>query len=256
MKLESRRGHGDREGQRVGIGARRERGARVHEELVRERGEGGEDARAAHHDAARGVLHLVQGYLVARGGHVAARLVDGGLHDGVGEREIAPGHLLVKGDQVGRAARVAVDRPLVGSAREARHRGVEIVRRAAHDAHAVFCDALEARVPPHEVLARARNDVADVDEFARLGIGHQADVGRLVLQVEEGGHGARRAREGRVGGDVAHALAAHPDLAVVLQTLEKLLARACHGRRATIVADRPCPVKVARLWQPTDDRTV
>jgi len=63
-----------------------------------------------------------------------------------------------------------------------------------------------------------------------------------VLQVEEGGHGARRAREGRVGRDVAHALAAHPDLAIVLQTLQELFACAGHGGtiggRAPVVKER------------------
>ena len=52
-------------------------------------------------------------------------------------------------------------------------------------------------------------------------------LGHLVLKVEERGHRPRRPRESRMGGHVAHALAAHPDLAVILQALEKFLARPC-----------------------------
>jgi hypothetical protein len=168
----------------------------------------------------------VKSHLVAGGRHVAARLVDRGLHDGVGERQVAPRDLLLEGDEVRRAALVAIGRPLVGAAHEARDGDVEVVRRAAQHAHAVLGEALEACVSPQKVLARARDDVADVDRLARLRVGHEADLRRLVLEVEEPGDRARRAGEGRMRGDVAHALAAHPDLAVVLQPLEEFLASA------------------------------
>jgi len=81
-------------------------------------------------------------------------------------------------------------------------------------------------VPALEVLARSRDQVAHVDWLARLGIGHEADRRRLVLQIEEGGDEARGAREGRMAGDVAHPIVTHPDPAVVLQTPEKVFTRA------------------------------
>ena len=78
-------GHGNGEGEGIGVRARHQGSAGVYEQLVGKGGEGGEDARPAHHDAVGGVGDLVEGDLVARCRHVAACLVDGGLHDGVGE---------------------------------------------------------------------------------------------------------------------------------------------------------------------------
>ena len=95
-------------------------------------------------------------------------------------------------------------------------------------------------MPALEVLARSRDQVAHVDRLARLGVGHEADRRRLVLQIEEGGDEARGAREGRMAGDVAHPIVAHPDPAVVLQAPEKVLTPACrHAYRtpsATLVS--------------------
>jgi hypothetical protein len=164
----------------------------VYEQLVGEGGEGREHARAAHHDAVGGVGDLVEGDLVTRTRHVAPCLVDGGLHDGVGEREITPRRLLLEGHEILRPAIVAVGSPFVGAAREAGERHVEIVGGATHDAHAELGEALQTGVAALEVGAGARNDVADIDRLARLGIRHETDRGRLVLQVEQPSHGACR----------------------------------------------------------------
>ena len=95
---EPRSGHGNGEGEGIGVRARQERRAGIDEEFVGEGGEGGEDPRPSHDNAVRRLFHLVESDLVPRARHVAARLVDGGLHDGVGEGEITPRRLLLEGD--------------------------------------------------------------------------------------------------------------------------------------------------------------
>ena len=73
--------------------------------------------------------------------------------------------------------------------------------------------------------AGARDQVADVDPLARLRVGHEADAGRLVLEVEERGDGARRAREGRVARRRrARARSPTQIRRSSFETLEKLLA--------------------------------
>src|SRR5258705_1662812 len=161
-------GNGNGEGEGVGVRARHEGRAGVYEQLVGEGGEGGEDTRAADDDAVGGVADLVEGDLVAWAGHVAACLVDGGLYDGVGEREITPRRLLLEGHEVLRSALVPVCSPFVGAAREAGEGHVEIVGRAPHDAHAELGEALEAGVTALEVGPGARNDVARIHRVRRL----------------------------------------------------------------------------------------
>src|SRR5499425_2227808 len=134
-----------------------------------------------------------------------------------------------------RPALVAMRGPLVGASREAGQRHVEVIRGAAHDAYAELGQPLQTRVAALEVAARAWNDVADVDRFARLGIGHEAHGGGLVLEIEESSQGVGRAREGGMGGDVAHPLAADPDLAVVLKAPQEILAGA-RGHRSLLQA--------------------
>ena len=70
----------------------------------------------------------------------------------------------------------------------------------------------------------------DVDRLAGLGIGHEAVLGVPVLEVEELGHRARRAREGGMVRDVAHAHAVDPDLAFRPESVQELLSRACGHR--------------------------
>ena len=158
------------------------------------------------------------------------RAVHRRVDEGVGQRQVPPGQELLVRDQVGRARLVAIDGPFVVSPREAREGHVHVVGGAAHDPDAPLRDPLQAVVPAGEVSAGAGDQVAHVDRLAGLGIGHEADGRRLVLQVVERGHEARGAREGGVGGHVGHPLVAHPDLTLVLERLEEFLARACrHG---------------------------
>src|SRR5262249_2715453 len=123
----------------------------------------------------------------------------------------------------------------VGASREAGQRHVEVIRGAAHDAHAELGQPLQTRAAALEVAARARNDVADVDRLARLWIRHEAHRGGLVLGIEEGGQGVGRAREGGMGGDVPHLLAAYPDLAVVLEAPQEILT-GTRGHRSLLQA--------------------
>src|SRR5262249_53225893 len=104
-------------------------------------------------------------------------------------------------------------------------------------------ETLQAGVAPLEISTRARDNVAHVDRLARFGIGHEARGGGLMLQIEESGEGARGARQGGMGGAVAHALAADPDLAIVLEVTQEVLAGARgHGR----LLRPPPPTKLAR----------
>src|SRR4030095_15536060 len=148
--------------------------------------------------------------------------------DGVGEREITPRRLLLEGHEILRPAIVAMGSPFVGTAREAGERHVEIVGGATHDAHAELGEALETGVAALEVGAGAGNDVPDIDRLARLGIRHETDRGRLVLQIEQPSHGACRPREDRMRGDVTHTLGADPYVALVLESLQEF---AAHARR-------------------------
>ena len=50
-------------------------------------------------------------------------------------------------------------------------------------------------MPPHQVLARAGNHMADIDGLAGFGIGHQAVLARLMLEVEDRGQRLRGAGE-------------------------------------------------------------
>ncbi len=241
-ELEPGGGHRDREGEGGRVAARRQRRRRVDRQLVRERGQGRQDPRAPHHDTAGGLPHLVHRHLRLRRRHVAPRPVDGGMDEGVGQRPVVPGQELLVRDQVGRARLVAADRPLVRASRESGERHVHVVGRAAHDPHAPLRDPLEAAVAAREIGARARDQVAHVDRLAGLRIRHEADRRGLVLQVEERGHEARRAGERGMARDVAHALVAHPDLPLVAEALQKLLARACrHGVWPPILASAPGP---------------
>ena len=94
--------------------------AGIDRDLVGEGRQRREDARAAHDDAVRGVADLVQRDLVAG---LAARRPwpcrSSGWMMRVGQRDVVAREELLVGDQVRRAALVAVDRPFVGAAGEA-----------------------------------------------------------------------------------------------------------------------------------------
>ena len=217
---------------RVRVGAFDQRNGGVDCNLVGERRERREDSRAAHDDPVRSVGDFVQCDLVARRRHVALGLVDSRMNYGVGQRDVAAREELLIRDEIRRATLVAADSPLFGAAREARERDIHIVWRAAHQADGELGDSLQACVTALEVGARARNHVAQVDRLAGLGIRHQADVARLMLQVEDLRHRIRRAGEGGMRHDVADLVIADPQLARLRQAFEKFASGACSHWRS------------------------
>ena len=190
---------GDREGQRIGVGARRDRQARVDGDLVGEGREGGEDAGPAHDDAVLGLAHLVEGDPVADDLWIG-RLVHRGLDDGVGERDVLAGQPLLEADEILRPFRVGAvrARPDGAAGREAGELDVHVVRGAPHQPDGRLGDARQAPVPPLEVVDRPGEHVAHADRLARLGIGDQALVGIPMLAVEDAGQGAGGLRQRRV----------------------------------------------------------
>ena len=131
--------------------------------------------------------------------------------------------LALEPEQVGCAALVAVPRPHVGAPGESRQRDVEVVGTSTHQAEAHLGDAPQRTVPPSEVVSAPGNEVADIDLFPGLGVGHQQQVGLVVLQVVQRSHRVGSAGQPGVGCHVVHPLPVEPDLAVVLEPLEILL---------------------------------
>ena len=91
---------------------------------------------------------------------------------------------------------------------------VLVVRRATHDPNTERRDALKASPPALNVLLRARNHMADVDQLSRFRIGHKAFIGVLVLCVEHSGHGFRRSRSCRMVRNVLDTVRPEPKSAV------------------------------------------
>ena len=232
MNFSPRRAHRHAERQRVGVGALGQRRGGIDRELVGERRQGGQHARAAHDDAVLGVGDLVQGVDIAGRRRVAGRLVDGRLHDGVGERDVAAAQELLVGDQPLGAGLVAVEAPFVGPAGEAGKGDVHVVGRAAHQAHRILGDLAQRLAAARQILARARDHVADRDRLAGLRVRHQADLGMLVMEVEDLGQRMGGAAELGMVDDVGNALAVDPDLAGAAKAFQEFLARACRHRSA------------------------
>jgi len=69
--------------------------------------------------------------------------------------------------------------------------------------------------------------VAHVHQLARLGIGLEADVGVLVLQVEQASHCMGRTGELGMFCSVFDLLAAQPQLTVVFESCEELRSGSC-----------------------------
>jgi hypothetical protein len=77
-----------------------------------------------------------------------------------------------------------------------------------------------------KVFPRSRGHVADVDGLAGLGVGHQADIGMLVLKVEDLGQRPGGARKRRVVDDRRNLVAADPKVAPARQAAQELFAGA------------------------------
>ncbi len=143
QELQAGRAHGNAERQRIVVGAGGQRQRRIDRDLVGERRQGRQDARAAHDDAVLGVGDLAQGIGIAGLRRVAHRLVDGRLHDGVGERDVVAAQELLVGDQPFGAGLVAMVAPFAAIAGEARVGDVHVVGRAAHQADRILGDAAQ-----------------------------------------------------------------------------------------------------------------
>ncbi len=66
-------------------------------------------------------------------------------------------------------------------------------------------------MPLNEIVSRSRDDMADIDRFARFGVRHQAYIGFAMLQIKDLGKGMRRPTKCGMAGHIAHLLATHPD---------------------------------------------
>ncbi len=227
QELQAGRVHRHAEGQSIVIGARRQRQAGIDSQLVGKRRQGRERAGPAHDDAMLGLADLAQGIGIARRGRVAHGLVDGRLHQRMGEREIATAQELLVRDHPLGAGLVAVGPPFVGPAGKAGEGDVHIVGRAAHQAGGIFRHLTQRPATAREILARARDHVADGDRLARLRIRHQADAGVLVLQVVDLGQRLGGAAEAGMLHDIDNALAVDPDLACAAKSLQEFLACPC-----------------------------
>ena len=228
--LHPRRGHRNAERQGVGVRALAQRKRRIDGHFVREGSECRQNTRATDNDARVGLADLMQSDVVARPWCVAQGLIDRRVDDGVGQRQIASAQLLLEGDEVLRAPLVAAHRPFVRPRGETGEGDVHVVRRAAHQPHAVLRPDLKGGVPLEQIVARARDHMAGVDQFTRFRIGDQASVGLRVLQIEHGGEFLGSAAECRMSGDVGDLFVTHIDIAGRLQAIKELSSCSCrHG---------------------------
>ena len=222
--LEPRGVDWDREYQRDVVCVLRNRLSGVDRNLIRERSEGGENARTAYHDAVLGLAHFVQrnvavGHCVRGNPPIHQR-----MDNGMGESEIAIRNLALIRNQILPACLIGVLRPDVGLAGEAGKGDVDVVRGATEQAGAVARDAFEARVATDQVLLATRYEVADADRVTKTGVIDHADVGVVDLPVEVAGHSGDGPAKHRVIGDIGHPLPAYPDLTIIAQSLDVLLA--------------------------------
>ena len=257
-ELEPGRRHRDRERQRVGVGSRRAADAAGYTASSSANG-----ARVARIRAPRTTMPcavsatLWSATSLPAAGASPHRPVDRRMDDRVGQRQVAAAQQLLVGAPGSRRPRSLPSTTHSSlPPGEPGERDVHVVGRAPHDPDAALRDrARRQACRRSRSCARARDQVAHVDRLARLGIGHEADRRRLVLQIEERGDEPRGAREGGMAGDVAHPIVAHPDLAVVLQASEEVLTPACRhaytpqehrGEKGRCRHDAPFAVKGAR----------
>jgi hypothetical protein len=129
-----------RNGKRQGIarGVFGNRLSRIDGNLIRKRRQGGQQAGTTYQDTVFGVGHLVQRDCSITGVDIRQPFINGGMHNGMRERQVAPCQFLVESTQVGGSRFVAEHAPDIRSPGKARHADVDIVRRAAEDAEAPF----------------------------------------------------------------------------------------------------------------------
>ena len=229
-EFETRGGHRNAEGDRVLVAIGWQGMRRIDRNLVGKRGERREDPRTAHDDAVLRFADLAKGHIVARLRRIALRLVDGRIDDRMRQRNVVAAQIFLIVDEVFRALLVAIYRPFLGAASEARIGHIHVVRRAAHQADRIGGDFFQPRATARQVLPRSRNHVANIDLLARLRIRHQAGVSLFILEIVDGCDATRRARECRVVGDALDLAVADPNLPRLLEALQKLCARTCrHG---------------------------
>jgi hypothetical protein len=104
-----------------------------------------------------------------------------------------------------------------------------------------------------KVFPRPRDHVADIDRFAGLGVGHQADIGVPMLKVEDLGQRPGGARKGRVVDDRGNLVAADPKVAPARQTTQKLFAgtrRHASSCKHLLVRLRPAKPPICQNNQP------
>jgi hypothetical protein len=166
----------------------------------------------------------------ARGGEAPVHLR---VHERVGEHEVVVAHVAVVAPHV--LAELGPDRrEEVGRGVERHQRRVQVVAGPAEHAAALDCPVVHRGAPPAEIVrggrAQKRRGVARA-VLARDG--EPVTQRRIVLAVEQRGHRGGPAREARVGGHVADALAADPDVTRVTQSLEVRGSGSCstRGRR-------------------------
>ncbi len=152
------------------------------------------------------------------------------MNDGVREREVLVGDQSLVADEVLGALFVAVLAEHVGSTGEAGESHVDVVGRAAEHPDAVAREPVEGVVTALQVVGATGCEVTDADRLTVLGRRHQAVLGEALLPVEVAGHSGDRSGEAGMGGDVADAFAAEPNIALVSQAGDVLLAgSSAHG---------------------------
>src|SRR5215831_19842806 len=81
-------------------------------------------------------------------------------------------------------------------------------------------------MPTLQVLARARDHVADVDQLAGLGVGHQGRASFPVLEIEHLGECKSSATQRRMVDWRRDFVAADPDFTIIDKPAQKLFAGA------------------------------
>ena len=223
---QARRSHGDGERQGDlwlidghGVG-------RIDRDLIGERAERRQDPGAVNHDGVRRFVHLAQRQFAVDALVVGDALVNDGVDDGVGQRQIPLGDLALEGDEIVVALFVAGDSPQAWLPGEAGKGDVQVVRRPSKHAHAVARGLLETPVPARQILPAARNHVADMAVVA--GTLDEARFGMDVLPVEVASHAGKGTLEGRMAGDIGHRLAIDAHGPRALQAGQVFRPRACN----------------------------
>ncbi len=143
----------------------------------------------------------------------------------------------------------------IGGTGPGRIGNIHKVGRAAHHAAGGARPAQHHRAPFFEVLAGARHDKGEPDPLAarRRDIGHRLAMFGAALHVVERGDRARPAREPRMRRDIAHPLAAEPNLALLLAQPRQILLPATRSHHATptgrisLARLRPRPMQGQRV---------